>query len=258
MADKPKLMISYCHANKAEAQKIRTLLDVSFQILMDQDYFELSKSTKPEMKRMVGDADVVLVLLSQASVVSKAVRYEVTCALARESTEQRKILFAGMIDPCTPMPEWDSTRLYANLCSNFDKEFSKLKRSLQVASAKALPKATAILDSRALGQLAKASVERTGFKVHGEVELIARNKELPDNPLSTRIPNIDGLRRFSVFIATLGTWTCFFYMPNQPMVGRLERTFAIERWTIRTLLAARLGGYLAHRKVPFCAERESY
>ena len=102
---------------------------------------------------MVRDADVVLVLLSSDSVKSSAVRYEVSCALARESEERRTILFVAMIEPCKPMPEWDSTRLYANLHTSFARQFPKLKRSLLIAAGKALPRATAIPDSQALVQM---------------------------------------------------------------------------------------------------------
>jgi hypothetical protein len=82
MATKPKLMIGHCHANKARAQEIRGLLDDAFDILIDENYFEFSRSTKPEMKRMVTDAHVVLALLSPDSVKSAAVRYEVRCELS--------------------------------------------------------------------------------------------------------------------------------------------------------------------------------
>ena len=44
MAAKPKLMISYCHVNKAKAQEIRGQLDAQFEILIDENYFELSRS----------------------------------------------------------------------------------------------------------------------------------------------------------------------------------------------------------------------
>lgn len=245
MAAKPKLMISYCHANKTKAQEIRGQLEAQFEILIDENYFELSRSTKPEMKRMVGDADVVLVLLSPDSVKSGAVRYEVSCVLVRESEEQRTILFAGMIEPCKPMPEWDSTRLYANLHTGFDKQFPKLKRSLLKAAGKALPRATAIPDSEALIELLKHSLASMGFNVRGEVEMISRRSDLPDNPLSATMFNLDGVKHFSVFVATWLTWSCFFYVPKQAIAGRGERTFAHERFGVRSQIGARLGGYLA-------------
>jgi hypothetical protein len=118
-------MISYGHANKTKAQEISGLLEAEFEILIDENYVELSRSTKPEMKRMVGEADVVLALLSPASVKSSAVRHGVHCSIKRESEEQRTILFAGMIESTKPMPEWDSARLYANLHSNFPPDNSR-------------------------------------------------------------------------------------------------------------------------------------
>lgn len=248
MAGKPKLMISYCHADKTEATRIRNLLNAAFEILIDEDYFQLSRSTKPEMKRMVGDADLVLVLLSPDSVKSSAVRYEVSCALAREAEEQRTILFAGMIDRCKPMPEWDATRLYANLHSNFAKDLPKLKRSLAAAARKALPRATAIPDSQALDHLARASLTGAGFKMRGDVEMLSRTAELPDNPFSARLLNLDNVRHFSVFLATFGTWTCFFYVPKHALVGKSERLFAFERSGVRSSIAARLHGYLSQAK----------
>jgi hypothetical protein len=239
-------MISYCHANKAQAQEIRSLLDASFDILIDEDYFQLSKSTHPEMKRMVGDADVVLLLLSPASVASKAVRFEVRCALARESQEQRRIIFAGMVEKCAPMPEWDSTRLYANLHLNFSKGFAKLKRSLLAGAAKALPKATSIPDSDALAQLVKEMIAKSGFKIAGDVDAKPYGSDASDNYLSVGLLNIDRVTNFSAFIATLGTWTCFFYIPKMALVGKNERAFAINRSSIRSQIGVSLAGYLAH------------
>lgn len=258
MAAKPKLMISYCHANKKKAQEILAQFDPQFEILIDENYFELSRSTKPEMKRMVGDADVVLVLLSPDSVKSSAVRYEVSCALARESEEQRTVLFAGMIEPCKPMPEWDSTRLYANLHTGFAKQFPKLKRSLLKAAGKALPRATAIPDSEALIELLKHSFASMGFNARGEVEMISRRSDRPDNPLSATMFNLDGVKHFSVFVATCLKWSCFFYVPKQAIAGRSERTFAHERFGVRSQIGARFGGYLANpdRRTSDSAETE--
>jgi hypothetical protein len=259
MPRKPKLMISYCHVNKSEARRLHERLDSSFEILIDENYFELSRSTKPEMKRMVGDADVVLVLLSPVSVASKAVRYEVKCALERESEEQRKILFAAMIEACEPMPEWDSRRLYANLHSAFSTEFTKLKRNLSSAARKALPRATAVPDSESLIDLARISTKSAGFEIRGDVEINSRGTDLPDNPLSARLLNVDGHRFFSTFIATFGKWTCFFYIPKQAIAGKTERLFAFERFSLRSQVAARFGGYLAngHRR-PNLPEIEGY
>jgi TIR domain len=243
---KPKLMISYCHADKGDAQRIKGLLDSSFEVLIDENYFELSRSTKPEMKRMVGDADVVLVLLSPASVASNAVRFEVSCALAREKDEQRKVLFAGMIESCKPMPEWDGARLWANLHSSFPTEFRKLKRSLLSASARALPKATMIPDSQGLYQLAKDSIKRSGFSLRGDIELITRGARLSDNPLTASVLNVDGIRNFRACIATYDRWSVFFYFPKAAVRGRAERLFSLERTSVRGQIGARLGGYLAH------------
>ena len=94
------------HADKPLAEAIEAGLAARSNILMDRNHFELSRSTQPEMMLMVGDADVVLVLLSPDSVVSEALRFEVTSAFARERYEQRKALFAAMICQSRPMPEW--------------------------------------------------------------------------------------------------------------------------------------------------------
>ena len=223
MNRKSKLMISYCHANEAEAQKIADMLKGSFEILIDENYFRLSRSTQPEMKRMVGDADVVLVLLSPASVASNPVRYEVKCALARELDEQRKIVFAAMIEHCAPMPEWDSTRLYARLHSDFQREFARLKRSLLAAAAKALPRATTIPDSDTLIQLAKESITASRFNIIGDVDIRPYDADRSDDFFSLNLLNIDRISYFSAFIATCGTWTCFFfYIPRVAILGKMK------------------------------------
>ena len=260
MAGKPKLMISYSHADKAEAERIRSLLETSFEILIDERYFKLSHSTKPEMKRMVGDADVVLVLLSPDSVASDAVRFEVRCALKRESDEQRKLLFAGMIRHCKPMVEWDNSRLYARLHSKFDAEFKKLKTSLVRAAAKALPKATAIPDSNGLYELARALLHRSGFKWRGEIEMIGRHRPHQDNPLTATVMNLDDVKHFRAFIATYDRWTMFFYFPRAAVSGSSERLFAFERMTTRMQIGTRFGAYLndvASHRVERIEETES-
>ncbi len=246
MASKSKLMISYSHSDRKEADSIRDQLSEKFEILIDQDYFALSSSTRPEMKRMVDDADVVLVLMSPDSVSSTAVRFEVQCALNRESDEKRKVLFAAMIRRCSPMPEWDGDRLWANLHSDYATEFRKLKRNLIVACKKAVPKATHVPNSDALYKLALTAIPTSGFVLKGEIELVRRGDELPDNPLSASMLNVDGYRYFSACVATYLDWTMLLYFPRTtPNGGFKDSLFSYERFGTRQQISARLEGYIS-------------
>ena len=244
---RPKLMVSYCHLDKDQAEEIATRLSAHFDILIDKNYFELSRSTRPEMKRMVGDADVVLVLLTPDSVGSDAVRFEVSCALAREQIELRKVLFGAMIRKCSSMPEWPDERLWANLHSDYKSEYRKLIRSLIGASKKALPKATAAFDSCELHDLAVDLISQSGFTLRERIQVLGYSDELPDNALAAQVLNTDNYCYFSSVVATYLGWTILLYFPQIALNGRWESRFAHDRFAIRVQIDSRLGGYTSYK-----------
>ena len=216
---------------------------------MDREYFDLSETTRSEMKRMVGDADVVLMLLSPAAIASDGVRFEMQCALTREQGELRKILFAAKLRRCSPMRGWPADRLWANLHSEYNSEFRKLERSLLAASRKALPKPVQIQNSDGLYQVAIDTISASGFLFRGNIELLRRADEASDNPLAVHVVNVDGARNYSAFIATYNGWTIMFYIPAVTTTGRLrEDLFSHERFGTRAQIGARLGSYLSHRR----------
>jgi hypothetical protein len=254
--NKPRLMISYCHADKRQAEDVAKKFSSKFEVLIDRRNFVLSRSTRPEMERLVGEADLVLVLLSPDSVVSKGVLFELRCALQREKDELRKVLFAAMIRKCKPMLEWPSERLYANLHSDASSEFRKLMGSMTNASKRALPKAKATWNSDQLREAALASMSECGFVVRQNIKVLRRLDEHEDDTLSAKMVTLDNIRYYSAYLVTYLEWALFFYFPQIALNGRRESMFAHDRFGTRSQVDARLGGYIMYSKQDRNAKKE--
>jgi TIR domain-containing protein len=250
---KPTVMISYSHRDAVHMEQIKQgLKKAGFEVLVDQDQFSLSYSTKSEMNRLVDAANVLLVLLSPDSVASKPVQHELKRGFKREQVEHRKIVFAAKVRPVSRViPAWPEERLWISLYSNFKKSFERLVQNLRRAAESAVPLAQTLPTADELANRTESLLEDEGIRIRGRLLFYSRfGPRLEDDParrimaLPTSFDQLVG----PAFFCTHRGWTLFWHFPRPVLAFRTFSYFS-EELMAKSLVSARVGGYMNHRKI---------
>gem|GEM_PF-4237616 len=240
-------MISYSHRDATQMKKIKLgLTKAGFEVLVDQDQFSLSFSTRPEMNRLVDVADLLLVLFSPDSVASDPVQHEVKRGLKREQVEHRKIVFAAKVRPCSRViAGWPEDRLWISLYSNFKKTFERLIRNLRRAAESVVPLAQTPPTPEELATRTEMLLEAEGMRIHGRIGFYSRfGTPVEDDPtrriiaIPTSFDQIVG----PAFFCTYRGWTLFWHFPRPPLAFRNLSYFS-EALMAKGLVGARIDGH---------------
>ena len=243
-------MISYSHRDVTQMEKIKVgLTKAGFVVLVDQDQFSLSFSTRPEMNRLVDAADLLLVLFSPDSVASEPVQHEVKRGLKRERVEHRKIVFAAKVRPCSRViAGWPEDRLWISLYGNFKKPFERLVRNLRRAAEFVVPLGQTPPCPEELATRTEKLLEAGGMRIHGRIGFYSRfGTPAEDDPrhrimaTPTSCYHIVG----PAFFCTFRGWTLFWHFPKLPLTFPTLAAFS-EALMVKSLVGARIDGYFSH------------
>jgi hypothetical protein len=245
-AAKPTVMISYSHRDATHMRRIKQeLTESGFEVLVDEERFSLSYSTKPEMDRLVDTANLLVVLLSPDSVASKPVRHELRRGLDREKVEHRKIVFAAKVRSCSRViAGWPEDRLWANLYNDYEKAFRRLVQSLRKAAKSVVPLAHTSQTPEELASRAEAFLQGDGMKIYARIVFFSRfGPKLEDDPERRiiAIPTTNPQEVGPCFFLPYRNWTLFFHFPRAKSTLSLTEPLIVAKH----LLDAKIAGYLS-------------
>lgn len=242
-------MISYSHRDAAQMRQMKQeLTEAGFEVLVDEERFSLSYSTKPEMERLVDAANMLVVLFSPDSIASKPVQYELRRGLNREKVEHRKIVFAAKVRPCSRViAGWPEDRLCATLYKDYDKASTTLVRNLRNAAKFVVPLAHTFPTPEELASGAEALLEQDGMHIYGRIVFFSRfGPKLEDDPgrRIIAVPTTNPQEVGPCFFLPHRNWMLFFHFPRA--ASSLRRPSLTEPLILaKGLLDAKIEGYLS-------------
>lgn len=161
-SDRPKqVFISYAQADNDAARRIATRLkSAGVRVWFDEWSLSVGDSIVEKIESELRAADVLLVLLSPASVESRWVRKELNAALSSELRSRAVTVIPALIADCE-LPLLLADRQYVDLRSNFEAGVGRLIEQLNI-----IPEIDfSTLDGREFEQLVADLLVELGFKL---------------------------------------------------------------------------------------------